>query len=107
MSTSSRSELLDEGSDPRNQDPGRHHQRERQIRTLEHSCGCTSGMILMLAGVAGYVLYLLRAAPSDLGQGRRWLTGLGIALAGAVVGKLAGLLWARIRLARLRRASSI
>jgi hypothetical protein len=77
-------------------------QQERQIQKLRHACGCTSGMVVMLLCLAGYLTYDLHA-PSHGGLVRRLLVGLGIALAGAVVGKLAGLLWAHARLVKLLR----
>jgi hypothetical protein len=77
-------------------------QQERQIRKLRHACGCTSGMVVMLLCLAGYMTYDLHAS-SHGGLVHRLLVGLGIALAGAVVGKLAGLLWAHARLVKLLR----
>ena len=62
-------------------------QRERQIQKLRHACGCTSGMVVMLLCLAGYMTYDLHAS-SHGGLVHRLLVGLGIALAGAVVGKL-------------------
>lgn len=59
-------------------------------------------MVVMLLCLAGYLTYDLRASSPD-GLVHRLLAGLGIALAGAVAGKLAGLLWAHARLARLLR----
>jgi hypothetical protein len=79
--------------------PGR---QDQQIQHLRNACGCKSGMVMMLVCLAGYVAYELRAM-SSAGLMQRMLTGLGIALAGAVVGKLAGLLWAHARLVRLLR----
>jgi hypothetical protein len=73
-------------------------QQERQIQKLRHACGCTSGMVVMLLCLAGYL-----HTPSHGGLVHRLLVGLGIALAGAVVGKLAGLLWAHARLVKLLR----
>ena len=77
-------------------------QLERQIRKLRHACGCTSGMVVMLLCLAGYLTYDLHASSHD-GPAHRLLVGLGIALAGAVAGKLAGLLWAHARLVKLLR----
>ena len=77
-------------------------QQERQIQKLRHACGCTSGMVVMLLCLAGYVMYDLHAS-SHGGLVHRLLVGLGIVLAGAVAGKLAGLLWAHARLVKLLR----
>lgn len=77
--------------------------REREIRRLRQSCGCTSGMVVMLVVLAVYVALQLRAPSPGIGLTRQVLTGSGLALAGAVVGKLAGLLWAHLRLNRLLR----
>ena len=83
----------------REQMPDRQHQ---QIQQLRKACGCTSGMVMMLLCLAGYLAYELWTT-SSAGLMQRVLTGLGIAMAGAAVGKLAGLLWAHARLARLLR----
>src|SRR5258708_33013110 len=80
-------------------------QQERQIQKLRHACGCTSGMVVMLLCLAGYMTYDLHASPHG-GLVHRLLVGLGIALAGAVVGKLAGLVWAHARLVKPPRLPS-
>lgn len=59
-------------------------------------------MVVMLLCLAGYMTYDLHAS-SPGGLAPRLLAGLVIALAGAVVGKLAGLLWARARQVKLLR----
>jgi hypothetical protein len=79
--------------------------QERQIQKLRHACGCTAGMVVMLLCLAGYVAFD-RHASTHGGLVARVLTGLGIALAGAVVGKLGGLLWAHLRLVKLLRRQS-
>lgn len=82
---------------PLEQMPDRYDQ---QIRQLRNACGCTSGLVMMLSCLAGYLAYeLLTTSSASLAQ--RVFTGLGIAMAGAIVGKLAGLLWAHARLVRL------
>jgi hypothetical protein len=81
------------------QTPGRPAQ---QIQQLRNACGCKSGMVIMLLCLAGYVTYE-RHLSSHAGSVQRVLTGFGITVAGAVVGKLAGLLWAHARLVRLLR----
>ncbi|MCL1869835.1 MAG: hypothetical protein FWF90_05415 [Promicromonosporaceae bacterium] len=76
--------------------------RDQQIRRLEHACGCTAGMVVMLLAVTGYVVHNVQVS-SDASLVTLIAVGAGVGLAGAVVGKLAGLFWARARLARLRR----
>lgn len=73
-----------------------------QIQQMRNACGCKSGMVIMLLCLAGYVTYQWQV-PSHAGLLQRVLTGLGITVAGAVVGKLAGLLWAHARLVQLLR----
>jgi hypothetical protein len=75
---------------------------ERRIRRLRTACGCKSGLVAMLAAVAAY-LVASASAPGGPGVVHRLFVGAGVALGGAVVGKVAGLLWARLRLALLLR----
>lgn len=73
---------------------------EARIRKLRDACGCKSGMATMVVGIVGYLVACTTGhGPADLGH--RLLIGVGVALTGAMAGKLAGLLWARVRLAAL------
>jgi hypothetical protein len=73
--------------------------REEQIARLRSACGCKAGMATMLVAVATYVI----VGDGGSGLGHRLLVGAGIGLGGAIVGKCAGLVWARVRLAMLLR----
>ncbi len=74
------------------------------INTQLSACGCTEGAVFLIAGVLGYIAFLVlfRAEEPWLG----WSTvGVGIAIAAgaSLTGKLAGLIRARVRLARAIR----
>lgn len=56
----------------------------------------------MLLCLGAYVVYD-QSTPTHAGSAQRLLVGAAVALAGAVTGKLAGLLWAHARLVRLLR----
>jgi hypothetical protein len=75
---------------------------ELRIRRLRTACGCKSGLVAMLAALAAYAV-ASASSPGGPGVVHQLLVGAGVALGGAVVGKVAGLLWARVRLALLLR----
>jgi hypothetical protein len=76
--------------------------QDEQIQRLRKACGCTSALVTMLVCLVAFLAYELSGTSSPSLE-RLALTGLGIALAGGIVGKVAGLLWAHARLARLLR----
>ena len=64
---------------------------------LGHDCGCTSGAVAAVASLVGYVGLVAmhnRVAP---GAHPSVLTAVVVTLAGAVIGKLAGLLYHAVR----------
>ena len=77
--------------------------RDARIEQLRAACGCKEGAAALLLVVAAYIF-----APEYFPRGDTiWAQvaiGLGIALAGAVVGKIAGLLIAHVKLRRLLRS---
>ena len=77
--------------------------QDARIDQLRAACGCKEGMAGLLLAVAAYVF-----APEYFPRGDTIWTqvaiGLGIALAGAVGGKIAGLLIAHVKLRRLLRS---
>ena len=79
---------------------------ELRIRRLRTACGCKSGLVAMLAAVTAYVV-VSASGPHGPGLVHRLLVGAGVGLAGAIVGKCAGLLWARVRLALLLRSPAV
>lgn len=83
----------------------RHPERERWERELNrsyHACGCDTGakglLLALVPGVAAGASGLSREAYTGLGAAG---VGLGFALAGAVLGKLVGLVRAQRRLSRV------
>jgi hypothetical protein len=78
---------------------------QQRIRELRSACGCKSGMVAMLVSVAAYVA-VAATGPGSPGLVHRVLLGVAVALGGALVGKCAGLLWARLRLVLLLRRLS-
>jgi hypothetical protein len=78
---------------------------EQRVRALRSACGCKSGLLAMLASVTAYVV-LVTTGQGRAGLAHHLLTGLGVALCGALLGKCAGLLWARVRLVLLLRQIS-
>jgi hypothetical protein len=78
---------------------------QQRIRELRSACGCKSGMVAMLVSVAAYVA-VAATGPGSPGLVHRMLLGVAVALGGALVGKCAGLLWARLRLVLLLRRLS-
>jgi hypothetical protein len=78
---------------------------QQRIRELRSACGCKSGRVAMLVSVAAYVA-VAATGPGSPGLVHRVLLGVAVALGGALVGKCAGLLWARLRLVLLLRRLS-
>ena len=76
--------------------------QDARIDQLRAACGCKEGMAALLLAVAAYIF-----APEYFPRGDTiWsqvAIGVVIALAGAVVGKMAGLLIAQVKLRRLMR----
>ena len=76
--------------------------RDDRIEQLRTACGCKEGAAALLLAVAAYIF-----VPEYFPRGDTIWTevaiGLGIALAGAVVGKIVGLLIAQVKLRRLLR----
>jgi hypothetical protein len=78
-------------------------QLERRLERFESACGCESGAVAMLSALILYPVYLAQ------GRGDLWpltigevAAGVGVIVAAAVAGKLAGVAWARLSLRRTR-----
>ena len=67
----------------------------------QHSCGCTAGMVSMIAAIAWYI-----ATGAEAGHDvvRRVAIGAAYALIAAVIGKLVGMGWSIVRPGRSRAA---
>lgn len=83
------------------------HNRNLSLRADEYrrACGCTSGSLVMSLALVGAIAWL---ALSDGAwtDPRHLATLVALGLAGASIGKLAGVLWARWRLLGLARELS-
>ena len=78
-------------------------EREARIAELRTACGCTEGLVALVLGVSAYLAMPEYFMAAETTWGKVWI-GVAVALASAVVGKLAGLLIAQLRLRRLLRA---
>lgn len=71
---------------------------EERLATAHNECGCHAGGLALLAALAVVALAGI-LSPGDL-TWSRVATGIGICIAAAVVGKLAGIVVAQVRLRR-------
>jgi hypothetical protein len=73
----------------------------RRARGYSRDCGCAAGAASLAAAIVAIVTYI--AVTADL---RAWtaLVSVGVVFAASAAGKLAGLLLASVRLARLHRS---
>ena len=58
-------------------------------------CGCRAGAVALLLSASGYLIYSLWIDPLIRTHRERVVTGICIALAGALIGKMVGIQWAR------------
>jgi hypothetical protein len=73
----------------------------RKLGKLRSECGCRSGSAAMLVSIGAYVIYAMWLDPVVRSHLERIITGLCVGLAGGLVGKVLGMLWARYRYRRL------
>jgi hypothetical protein len=79
---------------------------EERLATAHNECGCHAGGLALLAGLA-VVAVVGIVSPGNLTWSRA-LLGLSICVAAAVIGKLAGIVAAQVRLRRdVRRVASL
>ena len=79
---------------------------DERLRALRSECGCRSGLAALLVSVVAYTLHSTLIDPIIRSHSERLVTTLGVALAGAVVGKIAGILAARYRYRQLTASQS-
>jgi NhaP-type Na+/H+ or K+/H+ antiporter len=76
---------------------------QRKLYALRYSCGCTTGMIVMLLSLGISIFYFLYVAAHDYSSARK--TGMIFlsCFSGALVGKVAGMIGARMRYRFLKK----
>jgi hypothetical protein len=80
--------------------------RDERIAELRAACGCKESLLALVVAVTAYLL-LPQYFPTSETIWGVVLIGVGVALGGAVIGKLAGLLIAQARLRRLLRRPTL
>jgi hypothetical protein len=68
----------------------------RQLDRFRTECGCRAGGLGLLLSVSGYLLWAWMD-PTIRGTGSVLLSASAVGLAGAVAGKILGILWGRYR----------
>jgi hypothetical protein len=67
----------------------------RQLNKLKTECGCQAGSVALLVSVGAYVIHTLWMDPVTRSHLERVVTGICVGFAGALIGKILGILWAR------------
>lgn len=73
----------------------------RRLAALRSECGCNAGSAALLLSVGAYVIYSIWLDPVIRSLGERVIIGIGIGLAGMLMGKILGIAWARYQYRRL------
>lgn len=89
------------GNNPQNVSAERVERLRADIRRHEKACGCEAGSVMGLVALFSAIGYTVLGADSPLSWANALSVG-GWVIASAVVGKLIGLGYARIRLSQLR-----
>lgn len=76
----------------------------RRLGELKSECGCNAGSAALLLSVGAYVTYSIWLDPVVRSLGERVIIGIGIGLAGMLIGKILGIAWARYQYRQLLRA---
>ena len=75
----------------------------RRLAELRSECGCNGGAAGFLLSICAYVVYSVWLDPMVHGLGERFLIGIGIGLAGMLIGKALGIGRARYQYRQLLR----
>jgi len=75
----------------------------QKLHSLRQSCGCKTGMVALLITLAAALYYFLLGEGEIYSSGKKFLYIFLLSMAGAVLGKLTGISWSRIRYYRLRK----
>jgi hypothetical protein len=75
----------------------------RRLAELKSECGCNAGSAALLLSVGAFVIYSVWLDPVMRSLGERVLIGMGIGLAGMLMGKILGIAWARYQYRKLLR----
>jgi hypothetical protein len=78
--------------------------RRARLAKLKSECGCNAGLVALLLTVGAYLGYSLWLDPVVRSLGERVITGIVVALAGMLIGKMLGIGRARYQYRRLLRA---
>ena len=76
----------------------------RELTRLRSECGCKAGAAALLVSVGTYVLYSVLMNPVASNHREQIIIGIAVGLAGAVIGKILGIVRARYRYHRLLAA---
>lgn len=79
----------------RNLFPQQAEEIQSKLATLRSACGCKSGAVFLLAGLILSIALYETGALQD--SERPFVLCASICLAAAVIGKIAGILWSRMR----------
>jgi hypothetical protein len=74
-----------------------------RLANLGSECGCRSGLAALLISVGAYVIHALRVDPVTSSHRDQVIIGICVGLAGAVIGKVLGILLARYQYRKLLR----
>jgi hypothetical protein len=89
--------------DPRNErpveagGPGAREADLRKLGALKSDCGCVAGMLVLLPSMAAYARHFLFAHADRYSRAEKILAGCIVFFASAAMGKLSGILIARLR----------
>ena len=66
-----------------------------RLAKLRSECGCQAGAVALLISVGAYVIHAVRLDPVTSSHREQVIIGIFVGLAGALIGKILGILWAR------------
>src|SRR5882757_356791 len=76
---------------------------QEQMRVLQKACGCVAATVCLAAGIVLFVYLVRHGRTGDLAGVRLLAAGAAFGLGCAVVGKIASILFSRLRYLRLSR----
>lgn len=76
---------------------------QSKLHALRFSCGCKTGMTTLFLTLLGSLYYFQVAAEPFYSSGRKTLYILLLSFSGAIIGKIIGIFWARMKYHKLRK----